>query len=101
MDFERPTENETKTVIWSGILVISPRSLADLYTESGQTLRGSFSAVLKPNLASKYSYQSSRRDLHEAFLCTVLESTITILVGSVWVKKYTKINIEKMKRGKS
>ena len=25
----------------------------------------------------------------------------TVLVGSVWVKKYTKINIEKMKSGKS
>ena len=59
-----------------------------------QTLEGSFSAVSKPNFASKYALESSRRDLHNALLCTVL-------VGSVWVKKYTKINIEKMKSGKS
>ena len=58
------------------------------------TLKGSFSAVSKPNFASKYALESSRRDLQNALLCTVL-------VGSVWVKKYTKINIEKMKSGKS
>ena len=37
-------------------------------------LQGSFSAVSKPNFASKYSLESSRRDLHNALLCTVLES---------------------------
>ena len=61
------------------------------------TLKGSFSAVSKPKFARKYALElleSSRRDLHNALLCTVL-------VGSVWVKKYTKINIEKMKSGKS
>ena len=31
-----------------------------------QTLEGSFSAVSKPNFASKYSLESSRRDLHNA-----------------------------------
>ena len=56
-----------------------------------QTSRGSFSAVSTPIFASKYSLESSRRDLHNALLCTVL-------VGSVWVKKYTKIYIEKMHR---
>ena len=35
-----------------------------------RTLQGSFSAVSKPNLASKYSLESSRRDLHNALLCT-------------------------------
>ena len=44
----------------------------DLYAESGQTLQGSFSAVSKPNVASKYSLESSRRDLHNALLCTIL-----------------------------
>ena len=44
--------------------------LGDLYAESGQTLQGSFSAVSKPNFASKYSLESSRRDLHNALLCT-------------------------------
>ena len=48
--------------------------LGDLYTESGQTLQGSFSAVSKPNFASKYSLESSRRDLHNALLCTVLNA---------------------------
>ena len=42
----------------------------DPYAESGQTLQGSFSAVSKPNFASKYSLESSRRDLHNALLCT-------------------------------
>ena len=32
---------------------------------------GSFSAVSKPNVASKYSSESSRRDLHNALLFTV------------------------------
>ena len=45
--------------------------LGDLYTESGQTLQGSFSAVSKPKVASKYSVESSRRDLHNALVCTV------------------------------
>ena len=47
--------------------------LGDLYTENGQTLQGSFSAVSKPN-ASKYSCESSQRDLHNTLLCTVLRS---------------------------
>ena len=33
---------------------------------------GSISAVSKPNFATKYSLESSRRDLHSALLCTVL-----------------------------
>ena len=37
-----------------------------------QTLQGSFSAVSKANFASKYAFESSRRDLHNALLCTVL-----------------------------
>ena len=55
------------------------------------TLEGSFSAVSKPNFASKYALESFRRDLQNALLCTVL-------VGSVWVKKHMKIKIEKMKK---
>ena len=45
-------------------------NLIDLHTESGQTLQGSFSAVSKPNFATKYALESSRRDLHNALLCT-------------------------------
>ena len=41
-----------------------------------ETLESSFSAVSKPNFASNYSLESSRRDLHNALLCTILESTI-------------------------
>ena len=40
----------------------------------GQTLEGSFSAVSKPNFARKYAFESSRRDLHNALLCTALQS---------------------------
>ena len=50
------------------------RHLGDLYTESGQTLKGSFSAVSKLNFASKYALERSRRDLHNALLCTVLNA---------------------------
>ena len=49
-------------------------NLGDLYAESGQTLQGSFSAVLTPIFASKYSLESSRRDLHSERLCTVLQA---------------------------
>ena len=35
-------------------------------------LEGSFSSVWTPNFASKYALESSRRDLHDALLCTVL-----------------------------
>ena len=38
------------------------------------TLKGSLSAVSKPNFASKYALKSSRRDLQNALLCTVFES---------------------------
>ena len=38
------------------------------------TLQGSFSAVSRPNFASKYAFESSRRDLHNALLCTALQS---------------------------
>ena len=40
----------------------------------GQTLEGSFSAVSMPNFASKYAFESSRRDVHNALLCTALQS---------------------------
>ena len=31
---------------------------------------------VKPNFASKYVFESSRRDLHNALLCTALKSTL-------------------------
>ena len=42
--------------------------------EDTQTLEGSFSAVSNQNFASKYALESSRRDLHNALLCTALQS---------------------------
>ena len=39
-----------------------------------QTLQGSFSAVSKPIFASKYAFESSRRDIHIALLRTPLKS---------------------------
>ena len=80
----------------------SPTQLSNCLTLKGSFSAGwlagwqtglSFSAVSKTNVASKYALESSRRDLQNALLGTVL-------VGSVWVKKYTKINIEKMKNAK-
>ena len=50
------------------------------------TLKGSFSAVSKPNVASKYALESSRRDLHNAHLCTVLESNPQ-KPGKTWKEK--------------
>ena len=38
-------------------------------------LAGSFSAVSKPNFASKYAFESSRRDLHNALLCAAFGIT--------------------------
>ena len=41
-----------------------------------QTLEGSFSAVSKPNFASKYAFESSCRDLHNTLFCTSLKSLL-------------------------
>ena len=38
------------------------------------SLEGSFSAVSKQKFASKCAFESSRRDLHNALLCTTLKS---------------------------
>ena len=46
----------------------TPRTSAP--SRQRQTLQGSFSAVSKPNFASKCAFESSRRDLRNAFLCT-------------------------------
>ena len=41
-------------------------------------VRCSLSAVSKPNFARKYALESSRRDLHNALLCTVLKAHIFV-----------------------
>ena len=38
--------------------------------------QGSFSTVSRPNLATKYGFESSRRDLHNALKCTPLHSSV-------------------------
>ena len=43
-------------------------------TAADATLQGSFLAVSKPKFASKYVFESSRRDLHNVRLCTALKS---------------------------
>ena len=68
------TSRATRSQRVAGVRHALSKNLGDLYVESGQTLQGSCSAVSKPNFASKYSLESSRRDLHNALLCTVLES---------------------------
>ena len=48
----------------------------------GQTCQGSFSAVSKPNFASKYAFESSRRDLHNALLFTAAAPSLRPLSGT-------------------
>ena len=58
-----------------------------------QTLEGSFSAVSTPKFASKYAFESSRRDPHNALLCTINCSIITISF-----KKVAKVLFKKCER---
>ena len=50
---------------------------------------GSFSAVSKPNFVSKYALESSRRDLHNALLCTALKSHFFQKIARI-LPKFTK-----------
>ena len=52
-------------------------NLSLIFQQNQQTLQGSFSSVSTPIFASKYSLESSRRDLHNALLCTVLQSNFS------------------------
>ena len=54
-----------------------------------QTLEGSLSAVSKPKFASKYAFESSRRDLHNELLCTVLEAQISLKSRYFFCKNMT------------
>ena len=47
-----------------------------------QTLEGSFSAVSKPNFASKYAFESSRRDLDNALRSTAFHSSSISIFSS-------------------
>ena len=57
-----------------GLLVRASPGWAAAPRGIGQTLQGSVSAVSKPIFASKHAFESSRRDLHNALLCTALQS---------------------------
>ena len=37
-------------------------------------------AVSKPNFASKYAFESSRRDLHNALLCTAMQAQFFVKI---------------------
>ena len=84
----------TFLVVW--FILDGGSYLGDLYTESGQTLQGSFSAVSKPNFASKYALESSRRDLHNALLCTVLNAQ-NFLQKSLKFLPIFSLNVAKIK----
>ena len=63
--------------------------------EQRQTLEGSFSAVSKPNFASKYAFESSRRDLHNALLCTALQSQFFVKIcQKSWQKSDKKLRLQ-------
>ena len=64
-----------------------------------RTSQGSFSAVSKPNFASKYSLESSLRDLHNALLCIVLESNPQ-KPGKPWGAKILVQSREKFKQAR-
>ena len=49
--------------------------------QAGQTFEGSFSAVLKPIFASKYSLESSRPDLHKRIFVQISDSKFQLIVG--------------------
>ena len=56
-----------------------------------QTLNGSFSAVSKPHFAIKYAFESSCRDLHNALLCTALQSQFFVKHLPILFCKFCKI----------
>ena len=62
------------TIVTSAAFLDAPET----YDSRGASifLEGSFSVVSKPNVASKYAFESSRRDLHNALLCTALKSQL-------------------------
>ena len=75
--------NAEKTAVWSpdagagtlNVIKVLRKERSEYWIEfSPQTSRGSFSAVSTPIFASKYALESSRRDLHNPLLCTVLQS---------------------------
>ena len=67
-------QNEIRIVNWVANMSFEISKFKFNISESSnlRTCQGSFSAVSKPNFATRYSLESSLRDLHNALLCTVL-----------------------------
>ena len=84
------------------ILVILTKEWSEYWIEfSPQTSRGSFSAVSTPIFASKYALESSRRDLHNALLCTVLQSQFfrqkSPKLFRDWINEYSLIHSQTLR----
>ena len=66
-----------------------------------ETLEGSYSAVSTPIFASKYALESSRRDLHNALLCTVLQSQFfrqkSPKLFRDWINEYSLIHSQTLR----
>ena len=56
--------------------------------QARQTLEGSFSSLSKPMFASKYSFESSRRDLRNTHFCTDLRSQSFKCKLSFFLKRF-------------
>ena len=75
LDVDLPADSWIRQyVIWAANkkFEISKFKFKIFESSTFRTFSGSFSAVSKPNFPSKYSLESSRRDLHNVLLCTVL-----------------------------
>ena len=64
-------------------------------------VRCSLSAVSKPNFARKYALERSRRDLHNALLCTVLQSQFfrqkSPKLFRDWINEYSLIHSQTLR----
>ena len=68
--FSEPPEDLTRSDAPSFFFFFSEppeEDLGDLYAESGRTLQSSFTAVSKPNFASKYASELARKALAEIY----------------------------------
>ena len=75
-----------------GALAGTRTKAAAVASPDPQTLEGSFSAVSKRNFASKFSFESSRRDLHNALLRTALQSQFFATFLLVFLLKCSKFS---------
>ena len=62
-----------------------------------QTLEGSSSAVSKRKFATKYALESSRRDLHNALLCTAPKSHF---LEKIQLRTFEQVDVPDARRGR-